>query len=269
MTRTYLINLARSADRRSHMVRQFAKASMPYEIIEAVDGRLLDLSEPQFSYAAYDSNLTAGAFGCALSHFKTYQKILNDGRDFALILEDDVLLPTDLKELVDAVQRHMSGAEVVLLCFQSREALLTMAGAAQLPAGRSLVQVVDRGTPRSTAAYLITREACERMLKVMQPPVRTVADDWGTFYREGAIDRIRCIVPMPVHISPHIRTTMDNFRPGSLAERLLVAVDKLKVPVAYQILARRRMRFLIRLHGRLDFVPAESDNHLSLMKRDG
>ncbi len=52
---------------------------------------------------------------CVLSHFHTYQKILEDGRDRALVLEDDVVLPTDLGDLVDEVAHHLTGAEVALL----------------------------------------------------------------------------------------------------------------------------------------------------------
>lgn len=268
MTSTYLINLARSTDRKSHMIRQLANAALPYEIIEAIDGRDLDLSQPEFSCAKVNDNLTPAAFGCALSHFKAYQKVLDHGIDVALIMEDDVLLPIDINELAEAIKQCMTGSEVVLLHFQSYEAVLTMAGAEQLPSGHKVIQVVDKGTPRSTAAYLITREACERMLKIMQAPLRCVADDWAVFYHERAIDRVRCVVPMPILTSPDIPTTRDNLRPGSIGALLIDAVNKMRVPVIYQLLRLRRKRFLDKLHGRMDFVSAESAADLPLMKRD-
>jgi glycosyl transferase family 25 len=268
MTSTYLINLARSTDRKSHMVRQFAKIGLPYEPIEAIDGRNLDLSQPEFAYAKVNSGLFNYSFGCALSHFKAYRKVLEDGVDVALILEDDLLFPVDFNELVEVAKQRMTGAEVVLLHFQSQEALLTMEGAEQLPTGHKLVQVVDKGTPRSTGAYLITRQACERMLKIMQPPVRCVADDWAVFYHEGAVDCVRCVVPMPVLTSPDIPTTRDNFRPGSVAASLLDAVNRTRVPIIYQLLRHRRKRFLNELHGRLDFASTGSAPDLPLMKRD-
>ena len=64
----------------------------------------------------------------------------------------------------------MRGAEVVLLNFQSPEPCkVTKDGAAQLPASRLLVQFADEGQAASTGGYLITREACARMVKAMSP----------------------------------------------------------------------------------------------------
>ena len=267
MTPTYLINLARSADRRAHMAREFAKAKVSYEIIEAVDGRDLDLSDPLFVNAQVNESLIPYSIGCALSHFKAYQKMLDDGADVALIMEDDTQLPADFNDLVKTAKQRMSGAEVILLCFQSYEAQLTKTGVERLPAGRELVQFVDKGCPRSTAAYLITRAACERMLKIMQPPIKTVADDWAAFYHEGAIDRVRAVLPMPVTVNPDLRTTRDNLRPGSLKALAVNAANNAKIPGVYHYLAHRRKRFLHELHGRLEFVADEPGNSLPLMTR--
>ena len=77
----------------------------------------------------------------------------------------------------------MSGAEVVLLNFHSyRPCRLTRAGAVQLPSSRLLAQLLHEGGAGSTGCYLITREACARMVKTFLP-ARTVADDWALFRR--------------------------------------------------------------------------------------
>ena len=43
--RAYVINLARSRDRRAHITAELKKTDVDYEIITAVDGRDLDLSD--------------------------------------------------------------------------------------------------------------------------------------------------------------------------------------------------------------------------------
>lgn len=264
MTGTYLINLARSTDRKAHMVKQFAMTGRPFDVIEGVEGRDLDLSKPEF-HVSIKRDLIPYAIGCALSHSKAYQKALDDGIDVALILEDDVLLPADLNELVEAVEQHMAGAEVVLL--QVHSCTLTMTFAEQLPGGRKLVQLVDDATPHSAAAYLITREACERMLKIMGPPIRTVADDWTTFYHEGALDRVRCVIPMPVQASIEFPTTRDNLPPGSIAAFLVDGVNRLKIPVFYQLLRSRRKRWFNHLFSSVDFVPIDCADNAPLLAR--
>src|SRR5215469_11246506 len=209
--RAYVVNLARSPDRKAHMTAELGQTGLQYEIVNAVDGRDLDLSDTRLFDPTVDSSFRPGVFGCVLSHLHIYQKVLDDDLEIALILEDDVVLPPDLDALLDATASHMKGAEVVLLNFHHNEGRwITKADSIQLPSSRLLVQVVDKGPPWhegpwSTAAYLITREACARMAEFVLP-VRSRADWWAHFYQEGALDRVRCVMPMPVVNSVTLRS---------------------------------------------------------------
>lgn len=244
------------------MMAQLGRTGVHYQIVDAVDGRDLDLSDTRLFDPTVDSSFRPGVFGCVLSHLRIYQKVLGDGIEVALVLEDDVVLPADLDALLDAIALHMKGAEVVLLNFHSKEARwMSKAGSIPLPSSRLLVQVVDKGPPWhsgpwSGAAYLITREACARMAEFVLP-VRSRADWWAHFYQEGALDRVRCVMPMPVTNSVTLRSTKDNYRPVSLQTRVLEAVSNTKVPPLYQALALRRWWHLRRYsrNGRLtEFV---------------
>jgi glycosyl transferase, family 25 len=253
----YVINLARSPDRRAHIIAELGKTQVNYKIVNAVDGRDLDLSDtrmvdPVFAATIVDHPSLAG---CALSHVEVYRRILDDGLEIACVLEDDVILPTDLGVLTDAIVQHMRGADVVLLNFQSHEPCrITKTGTIELPSSRLLVRVIDEGQALSAGCYLITREACVRMVKAV-PPVRTVADNWAFFHREGSIDRLRCVVPMSVVQSPDLRTTMSYYRPDSLYANVREAVARTRVPILRQALAFRRRRHLGRLAvGRTEFV---------------
>lgn len=242
----YVISLVRSADRRAHMVSQLARTQLQYTIVDAVDGRDLDTTDRELFDPSADSTFSPGIFGCVLSHLKVYRKILEDDLDVALVLEDDIVLPADLAALADAIAPQLTGAEVVLLNYHSQGACrITEAGKVALPSARRLMQVADMGSPFSGGAYLITRQACARMAGFVLP-VRSRADYWERFYRSGAIDRVRCVLPMPVDNSVVLRTTKDNFRPGSAQARLLEIVAAIRIPVVYQLLALRRRRHLRR-----------------------
>jgi len=107
----YIINLARSADRRTHMIAELKKTGLDYEFITAVDGRDLDLSDTTIVDPSLPNitNFLAGTAGAALSHLSVCRKIITDGLDEALVLEDDVTLPADLGILVDAVADQLAG----------------------------------------------------------------------------------------------------------------------------------------------------------------
>jgi glycosyl transferase, family 25 len=113
----YVVNLARSLDRRAHITKELKRTSLEYELTTAVDGRELDLGDTELIDPSFveRSVFIEGSAGCALSHLNIYRKIVEDGLDVALILEDDVILPADLNKLAEEVSRHLSGADVALL----------------------------------------------------------------------------------------------------------------------------------------------------------
>lgn len=251
--RAYVINLARSPERRTHIENELKKTLLDYEIIAAVDGRDLNLSDAALvdsslpfidpSLPIVDIGLAAGTAGAALSHLKAYRKIIEDRLDAALVLEDDVVLPADLGSLADAVADQLSSAEAVLLSVDSPDPCkMSIEGSIQLPNSRLLALPIDICQPRSAGAYIVTREACERMVKCLQP-VRVQADTWWFFYREGLLDRVRCVVPVPVHKNPKFPSTIGSYSLGtSFRGRLAGKLVRHKIPLLDQTLRYRRQR---------------------------
>jgi glycosyl transferase, family 25 len=247
----YVINLARSHDRWAHIVDELERTGLDYDIVPAVDGRTLDLDNSPIIDPSLASRcpFPAGAAGCALSHFNTYQKILEDGREQALILEDDVRLPPELSDLADAVAGHLTGAEVALLNYGSYPPgplRISSEGSVNLPSSRSLVLPIDVRQLVNAGAYVITREACARMVEHVQP-IRATADDWRFFYEEGFLDRVRCVLPQPVTKSPNFESMIGFYSLGSgVKARLLGPLVRLRLPLLQQAILYRRQRIMSR-----------------------
>jgi glycosyl transferase, family 25 len=252
----YVVNLARSLDRRAHITAELRKTGLDYEIFTAVDGRDLDLSDSSIINPSFNAEvvLAAGTIGCALSHIGIYKKIIADELDKALVLEDDITLPADLVRLVEAVGEQMTGAEVALLSVDCPEPCqMSLEGAIPLPDSRLLALPIDISKPRSSGAYVITREACERMVKAAFP-VRVHADDWWYFYREGILDRVRCVAPLPVLKSPGLTSTIGSYALGcGVRARLAAPLLRRRIPVLHQVLSYRRQR-IFRQWARVKFV---------------
>ena len=254
----YVINLDRSPDRRAHMISELKKAGLDYEFVPACDGRDLDLNDPSvitpemFAKSPFPANHAA----TSLSHLRCYERMIAQGRDVALVLEDDMVLPADMSELTDAVAAHLTGSEVALLSFTSSEPMkMARESAVQLPHDRTLAFPIDLWKICSGGAYLITREASERMAKSLVP-VRACPDEWGYFYHEGLLDRVRCVLPSTVYGANQFHSMQGSYTLGDgLKSRLLWPLVKLKLPVVQQVLVYRRKRIGDR-HRRHEMVDA-------------
>ena len=249
----YVINLERSSDRRAHITSELQKTGLDYELVSAVDGRQVDLSDRGLVDPSLTSHLgvpegaltslLAGSVGCALSHLQVYEKIIEQGLDRALVLEDDIILPADLGSFCDAVAGHLTGAEVALLSSDSRDPCrLSTQDSIRLPSGHVLALPIDIRQPCSSGAYVVTREACERMVKSMLP-IRVQADGWWFYFREGLLDRVRCVAPLPIPKNAHFTSTIGSYShstgiKGQVAEMIL----RRRIPVVDQALFYRRKR---------------------------
>jgi glycosyl transferase, family 25 len=254
----YVVNLARSADRRSSIMAGLERVGQDYEIFTAVDGQALDFSDPDVSnqlLPGFLDKFRPGEAGCALSHINVYRKILADGLDRALVLEDDVIPLPELPDIAEAAAGCLEGAEVALLCFDSSEnevVRLSRRDAIDLPAGRQLVSPLEVGQLLSTAGYVITRKACERMIK-LAVPIQTKADDWALFRQIGALDRVRCVVPLGVHKDPGFGSTIGYNANTSLKARVLALISHYDPGLVKGVVAHRRQR-IHRRHTRVEFV---------------
>jgi glycosyl transferase family 25 len=244
---TYVINLERSPDRRDHIIQELARTGLGHDIVTGVDGRDLDLDDrttvaPEL---LAKNDFPAGSAGCALSHLEVYRRILEDGHEHALVLEDDVTLPPDLAAVVRGIAPHLTGAEVALLNYGSRDGvLLAREGSVRLSASTLLALPVDLTGIVNAAAYVITREACERMVEHLLP-LRANADEWDFLYEQGLLDRVRLVSPLVVGKSAAFESTIGLYSlGGGVVSRLVASVLRRRIPGVHRVVLQRRARIL-------------------------
>ncbi|QYJ97545.1 glycosyltransferase family 25 protein [Shewanella alkalitolerans] len=105
--KVFVINLARSPERMTHITEQLNRIGVPFERLEGIDGNELTDSDIERVSPAklvrqnYYRALSKGEVGCSLSHKKAWQKIIDDGLDYAFILEDDIYLEDNFADVVN------------------------------------------------------------------------------------------------------------------------------------------------------------------------
>lgn len=162
---TYLINLDRSPDRLEKMKTEFSKAHLDFERISAVDARTLD----ETSYRVdnrYDRDLMPGEIGCYLSHIKTLQSFLKTDYEFALIIEDDAILPENLTEKLNKALNQYATLKKKhqwdVLKLNSRKRYIKIQDLDET----HFLGASGTSIPITTIAAVWTRTAAEKFLKV-------------------------------------------------------------------------------------------------------
>ncbi len=103
------------------MDKQLKKLSIEYVRIPAVYGKNLTEEEKKKHYDKkknIQDDLNDGELGCALSHRTAQEKVYNEKISYGLVLEDDVTLPDNFKEIVEReIAKNTSGSKWDYLSF--------------------------------------------------------------------------------------------------------------------------------------------------------
>ena len=151
MIPVYVINLARSPERRAFMLEVCARARVVPDFVAAVDGRACRSSATALSMAE-----TA----LILSHRKAWRKLLASQDDFAIVLEDDVHLGERFAALIASAFAGLA-FDVIKLETLFHRTLVARDGARL--GDRMLHRL--RSEHVGAAGYIVSRDGARKLLQ--------------------------------------------------------------------------------------------------------
>jgi len=101
----YVINLDCAQDRMLSMDQQLCAIDVNYERIPAIKGNSLTETEINIEYSAalnkkyFRADLSLGEIGCYISHKNVWRKMVAENIEFAVILEDDMIIENNFIKL--------------------------------------------------------------------------------------------------------------------------------------------------------------------------
>lgn len=238
-----VINLARSRDRRAHMDQRLKGRHLDYHFFEAVDGHNLTpdeqaLYDKQAALAWMRRPLLKEEIGCAISHLRVYEWMLQQRMDRLLVMEDDITFKEDfftaLRKWDAWVPRDWDMINFATTAnhpfsFLDYFAHRTGPKLHPLPILPAYTLTYCINAHRGAYCYVLTRAAAERLLSIAYP-VRMVAD-WLT--GKVAWHRLKTYTTLP----PLTWTHNWNSAIRLEEQKKLVQVSGLRTPYARQ--ARR------------------------------
>ncbi|MDP1908107.1 MAG: glycosyltransferase family 25 protein [Hyphomicrobium sp.] len=160
---TFYINRDRDQDRRQALEEHLRVAGIAGERIGAVEGLAVpaEFRDMFFKGSVLHSRLKPGEVGCYASHLKTMQVIVDRDLDYALVLEDDAILPADFQTIIAQVLARLPhGWDLVHICRDANRAVKPVAA---LDHGRRIVRYSR--IPETTTAYLVSRTGAKKFLR--------------------------------------------------------------------------------------------------------
>lgn len=235
LMKIFVINLARSIERRSRLEKRLAELNIAAEFIKAVDGSALNKEELTKHVRSLNYAFLCGEIGCALSHQFIYRKMVEENIEKALILEDDVYLPHNLKDILKNITIETYAPQVVLLSKVNRY----LAHPARRITDTHNLHRVHHAT--TTHSYIINKQAARNLLDNLYP-VWMVADKWALFEDYSWV-RVQAVVPAPIILNDNaINSTINESKDDNehnhkkkIIWRQLMAQRPLKVKIKHRL----------------------------------
>lgn len=170
--KTYVINLDEYPNKLNKTIYNLNSIGITnIEKIQAVDRFAAEkLSENYITYEAYKNIMnvkattilpTWGAVGCAISHIKAWEKIMDSNDDFAFVCEDDI----DIYNIIKAKYRMKHALHLYNKNKKQDDAIIILFNAECIyhttNTDINSIQYIDKSLFKKTHFYLINKQACK------------------------------------------------------------------------------------------------------------
>lgn len=194
--KTYVINMEKDILKRQNILSQLEKQpTLDFEIIKACEGRLLDETTlKEWGYPLFKEKYkqmgTLPAFGCAISHYSVYNKVVDNNLDFALILEDDAILSQELSKNLKQIEIYLAQVRDPAIILLTPDFIYSINEKPLFLFDQFKLMSLWQGY--MSTGYIVNKSAA-LLLKDRLFPIRYFADEWGVFKKLGL--KIQGVIP--------------------------------------------------------------------------
>ncbi|MBF9222124.1 glycosyltransferase family 25 protein [Hymenobacter ruricola] len=241
----FVINLARSTERRAFMEKQLGDQNLTAEFVAAVDGRTLTATDlatvcDEEALRPHPYWRTPGMVGCVLSHHAICQRMVADNIPVALVLEDDAKLSPQLAVALPMLVDKLVSGEIQLLFAQANNEVLLRPEAKLKGTSSQLCSPNDYGPLHSSLGYIISLEAA-KLLSEKRLPMRVGADSWAALQADTGLAQLRLTYPFLVEPA-NFKSQIDYLPQTSLVGRISEWVERYRVfPLHNMLMWRRKL----------------------------
>lgn len=228
----YVISLSRDTNRRPKITAELERIGVDFTFFDAVDAKDEKNIEciNMMKGSGDGSVMTNGEIACTLSHQRIYEEIVSQNNEWAIILEDDVIIDERFKDLLVSLNNgeynKLSNDNLYLLGGQKglhEYPVLGLSLISNLKIGKINFRRVNFNISkvRRACCYLISKSMCSNLLELTKTYGTYRADSWNIMYSRGIIKDFYLseIISHPI---------VNDFNSHLESERSLISVKKVK-----------------------------------------
>jgi len=244
----FVINLKDSVDRYNYVKSQFDKLGLEIERIEGVDANALTQERINETYSplknrkTYVRPLHKGQIACYLAHINAWEAILEQELDYAIVLEDDVIVADDFPSALEFLDTTYGQWDFVRLQANSKPKKVFC----EKKLGRfSFVQYIN--TTGAAFGSAISNFAAKKMISGLLPFGMPVDVNQQYYYKLGIhIENLR-----PPIVSVGDFAEQSDLRKHDTCEKRHYPLVRQKLSVTFYIC---RIMRLMRQYGIFSFI---------------
>lgn len=200
MLHIYVISLKKDIEKRNFISKTLENFGLEFSFIDAIYGKELSddlLSSIKVKSAGKIFNRgflpSSGEVGCALSHLKAYQNILDNNLGWACILEDDAILDERFKTFVTTFQdSKLDTKTLYLLGGQNgydKGTVKSIKNTMSIGGQKFSKTIKSEEFIYRACCYLMNPDLAKELIQLSKNNF-ILADDWNYLVKNSIIDKI-------------------------------------------------------------------------------
>ena len=217
----YIINLVRRKDRRDKMIQRFRYHRLLANVtfIDAVDkdSELVNWYMYGLDPNSYTASNKRAEIACFLSHIKAFRQMIIDGRDFAALGEDDIMLHNDFRQKYQNLMKDLPENTPLLMLSYFME---SWDGVGYINSAKTLATHTEKAW--GGYLYRVSREYALHALNIFDKPFGYLKGFW---FITSELLTIQCRLISPrqalIAVPPLVieESVKSDIRPDSDIER--------------------------------------------------
>lgn len=248
--KVYVTALKSNKQRYEYINTHLRTLNIDYEIIDAVDKKNISDDDLRNYYNINDLNkifcsIKIGNTANKMSREIAYNEFLRTNEKSALFLEDDVILPKNISEILGKLEQKIRDDEVILLDYRtvnsSYKIGISTVNSEKIN-NKILAYPLQLDGLVGGAAYILSRKVAENFINLKVYQNLYTIDNWSNFYNSNVFSQLRVLYPVIIRLKP-FASSIGYVPTNSWGYKIKNLIEKNKIPFFYNLIIMKRKLF--------------------------